>query len=75
MGALGNGRWMQPGEQGWGSPREAGGDIRQGRVKARKKVLRVGQWRTPALRWVGQEMEAVAGRGWRTSLGWLSWKV
>ena len=47
----------------------------KGRVKARKKVLRVRQWRTPALRWVGQEMEAVAGRGWRTSLGWLSWKV
>lgn len=53
----------------------------KGRVKARKKVLRVGQWRiptptpTPALRWVGQELEAVAGRDWRTSLSWLSWKV
>ena len=54
----------------------------KGRVKARKKVLRVGQWRTPpnpppppALRWVGQEIEAVAGRDWRTSLSWLSWKV
>lgn len=51
----------------------------KGRVKARKKVLKVGQWRTPppipALRWVGQELEAVAGRDWRTSLSWLSWKV
>lgn len=52
----------------------------KGRVKARKKVLRVGQSRTPppdppALRWVGQELEAVAGRDWRTSLSWLSWKV
>lgn len=34
-GALGNGRWVRPGEQARGSPREPGGDQGKGRVKGR----------------------------------------